>query len=281
MSNQIMDIALTKVTGKCDEKCTLKFKYNTSPTCVATNNTTYFSLSYDTSPTSPVSFNYGDYNVVSIDLYFHSVHNFNGSTADGEIIINHKSVNGSHYLMICLPLSKSSGTPNNLLNEILKKIYNIQPGNNYNINLDYNYNLNDIVKYEPYYYYNFDNNHDYICYGLSNSIYVSDDIIASLQNILTNPLVNEMCPYVANLFYNANGPIKYEGDEIYIDCNPVDSIGNEQILFNNKNNKSNEYKKNSNIFPQNMNLLEIIGIFLLGSLSILEYFSNNSLIDFI
>ena len=264
MSNDVMDIKLSKVTGKCDEKCMFKYKYNTSPTCIVTNNTTNFSLSYDKSSTSPVTFNNNDYQVESIYLYFHSVHYFNGSYSEGEIIITHKSISGGEYLMVCLPLSTKNGFPSNLLNNILNKIIYIQNGDSETIKLDVDYNLNDIVKYDSYYYYSDDNNYNIICYGLPNAIYVPENLINNIKggsSSIANPLTTEIYPMVNSLFYNSKGPTKYNSDEIYIDCNPVNSSGNEQILFENGNNNP-ETNLSLPKAPQNMNLLEIIGIFL-------------------
>ena len=263
MSNDIMDIKLNNVTGKCDEKCMFKYKYTTSPTCLATNNTTNFSLSYDKSSTPPVTFNNTDYQVELISLYFSSVHYYNGSSTEGEIVITHKSVSAGKYLMVCLPLSTKNGFPSDLLNNILNQIYSIQNGDQDNIKPDVDYNLNDIVRDTPYYYYNDENNYDIICYGLSNGIYVPTNLIDNIKNgpsTIANPTTTEMFPKVKTLFYNAKGPTKFNNDEIYIDCNPVNSSGHEQILF--ENGKNNFETTSLPKAPQNMTLLEIIGIFL-------------------
>ena len=64
------------------------------------------------------------------------------------------------------------------------------------------------------------------------------------------------------LFYNKKGPIKYEGDEIYIDCKPVNSSGSEDIMFDKTGETVTSDNTNKTKNPQNMTLLEILGIFL-------------------
>lgn len=264
--NNIMNIQLNKVTGKCDEKCMFKYNYNTSPTCIATNKTDMFTLSYDKYSKSPVIFNNSEYNVVSISLYFHSVHYFNNSYSDGELVILHKCDSNGKFLVVCLPLSNQSGSPSNLLNNILNRIatLHISSGYSSDLKLDVEYNLNNVVKYDPFYYYYDKNNSDIICYGLSNAIYVSSDLSDTIKSLITNPSETSLFPKVSNLFYNKQGPVKYTGDEIYIDCKPVNNSGTEEILFDNKGEIVNKDSSlaTSGKSPKNLTLLEILGIFL-------------------
>jgi hypothetical protein len=265
--NNIMNIQLKKVTGKCDEKCIFKYNYNTSPTCIATNKTDLFSLSYDKASKLPVTFNNSEYNVVSINLYFHSVHYFNGSFSDGEIVILHKCDSNGKFLAICIPLSNQSGSPSNLLNNILNRIatLHITAGYSSDLKLDVEYNLNNIIKYDPFYYYYDKNNVDIICYGLTNAIYVSSDLTDIMKSLITEPSETSLFPSVSYLFYNKQGPIKYDGDEIYIDCKPVNNSGTEDILFDKSGENISTYDpkySTSGSSPKNMTLLEIMGIFL-------------------
>jgi hypothetical protein len=268
MSNDtIMNIQLKKVTGKCDEKCLFKYNYNTSSTCIATNKKDMFTLSYDKYSKSPVVFNNSEYNVVSISLYFHSVHYFNGSYSDGEIVILHKCDSNRKFFAVCLPLSNQSGSPSNLLNNILNRIatLHIRSGYSSDLKLDVEYNLNNIVKYEPFYYYYDKNNSDIICYGLPNAIYVSSDLTDTIKSLITNPSETSLFPSVSYLFYNKTGPVKYSGDEIYIDCKPVNNSGTEEIMFDNTGEAvttSGSSSIHTPSTPKNMTLIEIIGIFL-------------------
>ena len=43
-----IDISMSKITGKCDLKCSYSFNYNNS-SCLATNRGNYISISYDKS----------------------------------------------------------------------------------------------------------------------------------------------------------------------------------------------------------------------------------------
>jgi len=263
--DNIMNIQLNKVTGKCDEKCMFKYNYITSSTCVATNNTNNFSLTYDKNSKNPVTFNNNEYNVSSINIYFHSVHYFNGKFTVGEIVIIHKCDTNGKLLIICLPLSDQSGSPSNLLNNILNRIITIHISSGYSsdLKLDVDYNLNNILNYDPFYYYYDKNNTDIICYGLLNSIYVSSDLVDSIKSLISVPSETMWMQKVPYLFYNKKGPIKYDGDEIYIDCKPVNSSGSEDIMFDKSGENVNNNNTSSNTnTPKNMTLLEIIGIFL-------------------
>jgi len=281
MSNTTMNIQLNKVTGKCDEKCRFKYKYITSSTCVATNNANYFSLSYDQSSTNPVTFNNNEYIIESINIYFNSVHYFNGSPATGEFVITHAcSSNMSNKLIICIPLSNTSGTPNNLLNSILNNISSVNITNGYNsdLKLDSDYNLNNIVQNKPFYYYKENTNNEFICYGLTNAIYISSDLVNNITSLITPPSNNLLFISVPDLFYNKQGPIQFTEDEIYIDCQPVNSSGNELILFNNKNNSggSGGLGSSSGLGSQNYILLIIFGCFICAIL--LYVFTVNKLV---
>ena len=107
MSNDnIMNIQLNKVTGRCDEKCMLKYNYITSSTCVATNNGTgSINLTYEINSKNPVTFNNNEYNIFGIQIAFPSNNYYNGEPSTGEIVIIHTSQTANKFLFICIPIS--------------------------------------------------------------------------------------------------------------------------------------------------------------------------------
>ena len=86
-----IDISMSKITGKCDLKCSYSFNYNNS-SCVATNRGDYISILYDKSTAPPVLYNATGYDVQEIRLYAPSLHSYNDSKTDGELIIIHSFI---------------------------------------------------------------------------------------------------------------------------------------------------------------------------------------------
>ena len=106
----------------------------------------------------------------------------------------------------------------------------------HDLSLDMEYNINSFVKYSPYYYY-LDDKTNYIVYGLNDGILITNDVLTSIKRIITKSY--QQLPYIRDLNYNEKGPYNDAGDDIYIDCQPVESEGN---LLIDKSNK--EYYKN-------------------------------------
>jgi hypothetical protein len=266
--DNIMNIQLNNVTGRCDEKCMLKYNYVTSSTCVARNDGTgSINLSYETNSKNPVTFNNNEYNVLAIQIAFPSGNYYNGEPSTGEILILHSSTTANKLLIIGIPISNRSGTPNNLLNDILNNIVSlhISEGNSSDLKLNEEYNLNSILKYKPFYYYDLKSFVDIgvISYGLTDSIYITNDLAESIINLVGSSNGGNM-GYSSSLFYNKKGPVKYDEDEIYIDCKPVNSSGKEEIIFkrdNNNNNNNNNNNYNIGI-PINTTFIIILFIFI-------------------
>jgi hypothetical protein len=229
-----MNIINNPPPHKCYEKCLYSFNYPTSNYCTVTNiDQQYLKLDYNYSSTkSPVSFNNVEYTVSNIHIYFPSLHNFNDNPASGEIIIYHGATNGSK-LNVCIPLNVNSGSPCPLLNNILNEIISHQIVDNqpHDLSLDVEYNINSFVKYSPYYYY-LDDKTNYIVYGLNDGILITNDVLTSIKLIVTKSY--QQLPYISDLNYNEKGPYNDAGDDIYIDCQPVDSEGNLLIDKSNK-----------------------------------------------
>ena len=238
-----MNIVNNPPPQKCYEKCLYSFNYPQSNNCTITNvDKQYLNLDYNYSSTkNPVSFNNVEYIVSNIRIYFPSLHNFNDNSASGEIIIYHTSTNGNK-LNVCVPLNVNAGIPCPLLNNILNEIisHQITDNQSHDLSLDQEYTINSFVKYAPYYYYIDDDKTNYIVYGINDGILITDNILNSIKLIISKPY--QQLPYISELNYNEKGPYNNIGDEIYIDCQPVDSEGNLLIDKTNKN-----YYKNFNI----------------------------------
>lgn len=147
MSNQNINISRDNVQGKCDLKCSYNFKYTESNT-TAKNEGVMISLTYDNSTVSPVMYNNQKYNVSKIQITCPSIHTFNGSTTDAEIIIEHTPVKGGPKLFVGIPIKSSSdsSTASNLITELVQSVATNAPahGDSTNLNIS-GFTLENIV----------------------------------------------------------------------------------------------------------------------------------------
>jgi carbonic anhydrase len=227
-----IDISISKIVGKCDLKCAYSFHYNNS-SCIATNRGDYISISYDKSSSPPVLYNATGYDVQEIRLYTPSLHSYNDSKTDGELIIVHTSNTGSIPLLVCIPI-KSNNTSSIsalLFKTLIDTVASSAPsdGEATTVNIP-KFNLDLLVPKKPFFSYSATEpyqpcteNVDYIVFGpLQGSLDMMPDTLTKLQSIiLSNPYDVKSGP---NLFYNEKGPSQGgAGGEIYIDCQPVGS----------------------------------------------------------
>lgn len=227
-----IDISMSKITGNCDLKCSYSFNYNNS-SCLATNRGNYISISYDKSSSPPVLYNTLQFDVKEIRLYIPSLHSYNDSKKDGELIIVHTSNTGAIPLLVCIPIqsNNTSSTSALFFNKIIDTVASSAPSEDEatNVNIP-NFNLNLLVPKKPFFSYSATEPYqpcsekvDYIVFGLSLDI--TPVSLKKLQSIIkSNPYDIKTGP---NLFYNEKGSTSRgrgagSGD-IYIDCQPVGS----------------------------------------------------------
>jgi carbonic anhydrase len=228
-----IDISMSKIKGKCDLKCSYSFHYNNS-SCIATNRGDYISISYDKSSSPPVSYNGIGYDVQEIRLYIPSLHSYNDSKTDGELVIVHTSNTGSIPLLVCIPI-KSNNTSSisaSFFKTLIDTVASSAPsdGEATTVNIP-KFNLDLLVPRKPFFSYSAtepyqpcSENVDYIVFGpLQGSLDMMPETLTKLESIiLSNPYDIKTGP---NLFYNDKGPSQggAGGGEIYIDCQPVGS----------------------------------------------------------
>lgn len=228
-----IDISMSKITGKCELKCSYSFKYNNS-SCVATNRGDYISISYDKSSSPPVTYNTSGYDVQEIRIYTPSLHSYNGSKSDGEFVIVHASNTGSIPLLVCIPIkSNTSQSVSALfLNKLVDTVSSNAPseGESTTVNIP-NFNLGLFVPRKPFFSYTAtepyqpcSENVNYIVFDLlQGSLDILPDTLTKLSSIIqSNPYDIKTGP---NLFLNEKGPRSggEGGGDIYIDCQPVGS----------------------------------------------------------
>ena len=228
-----IDISMSKITGKCDLKCSYSFHYSNS-SCIATNRGDYISISYDKTSSPPVLYNATGFDVKEIRLYVPSLHSYNDSKTDGELIIAHTSNTGEKPLLVCIPIKSNNTSSVSALffKTLIDTVASSAPsdGETTTVNMP-KFNLDLLVPRKPFFSYSATEPYqpcseevDYIVFGpLQGSLDMMPETLTKLQSIiLSNPYDVKTGP---NLFYNEKGPRQggAGGGEIYIDCQPVGS----------------------------------------------------------
>jgi carbonic anhydrase len=235
-----INIDLANISGKCDLKCDYKFTYTTS-SCVATNRGDYISLSYDNQTNSPVLYNATGYNVQEVRLYTPSLHSYSGTKTDAELIAIHNAATGSKPLLVCIPIKSSNSTSVSakLFQQIVSTMASNAPadGESTEVNCD-NYSLNDLVPRKPFFSYTATEPYqpcstsvDYIVFAPSTAnLDINPATLSRLTNIIKKNQYD--IKQGAKLFYNEKGPGLggAGGDDIYIDCQPVGSSQEQDIV---------------------------------------------------
>jgi hypothetical protein len=155
-----------------------------------------------------------------------SIHLFNGSTTDAEIIVNHTPEAGGNKLSVCVPIKESSdsSTATNLIAQIIMGVSNNAPAKDETTNLNIsNFTLNDIIPKKPFFSYTGSKDStEWIVYDVLYAIPLNNKMLNGLKQIIK--------PFPVptpggGLFYNAIGPnhVSLGNDGIYISCNPTGS----------------------------------------------------------
>jgi len=236
--NPTIDISSQKVYGNCDLKCSYNYQYNQSNS-VATNNGVFISLSYDKGSSNQVVYNTQNYYVSQINIYSPSLHSFNGTSVNAELVIEHAPEIGGDLLYVCIPIIASTNTSDssNILTEIIQSVASNAPAANEKTNLNLSkFNLNTIVPNKPFFSYAGTQGlvGQIIIFGITNAIPINQTVLTSLSKIIK--------PYPitvagGSVFFNSKGPntIKMKSDGIYISCQPTGSSEEETMVSYSKN----------------------------------------------
>jgi len=226
-----MNISVQNILGKCDLKCSYNFKYSES-NITAKNNSNFISLTCDNSSVPPVTYNNQKYNVSKVLILCPSIHLFNNSTLQGEIIIEHTPVQGGKLLDVAIPikLSNETTTASNLITDIIQGVANNAPsdGDATNMNIS-GFTLEAIVPKKPFYSYT-SNNTDWIVFGDLEAIPLNSNTLKTLSKVIKPSYIPTQAEN--GLFYNSSGPNSNTnlGDGIYISCQPTGSSEEETAV---------------------------------------------------
>lgn len=246
-TNSPINIDSNNVAGTCDLKCSYSFQYPNS-SCVVTNRGDYLSIKYDSFSISPVKYNTIDYNVNEVRVYTPSLHSFNGQKVTGEIIIVHNSTRGTQPLLVCVPFTENNFNTDSSI--VLSNIINgaalnaPADGETTTISID-DFSLNPFIPLKTFFSYT--GNHPYQpCTGtvdfivftpLVSSCYISTEALTKLTKIISKNIYTiQKGP---SLFINSTGPSNgVGGDDIYIDCKPINKSDEEIRISKNINGSS-------------------------------------------
>ena len=251
---------VTDSNKECSAKCSFSYKYPTSNLTLK-NLGTHLELTYDNGRTAPVIFSGEKYNVNKIYILNKSIHWFDNTQSDGEILIYHISSEGAIPLIVCIPLSSqvSSGIGSDSLDKVVTLASNEAPSKDDEITLNTNtieFTLNDYLPKVGTEFYSYKGNHfiqsshinseevHYIVYHRDNGIHLSSDtdgtanklnsIITSYDKTFINlddPSVDDNDDLKEKMFINKYGASEFEGDDdIYIDCSPTGD-SDEEVAF--------------------------------------------------
>lgn len=242
MSNNLtkkpINISQQNIYGKCDLKCVYNFKYKESALTVK-NNGVNISLTYDNSNVPPVLYNQEKYNVSQIMIFSPSLHLFNNSKVEGEIIVIHVPESGGENLFVCVPITQSSDstTASTLLTQVISGVAANAPAANETTNLNLSgFTLSKIIPKSPFFSYSGtygNSTANFIVFGKNYAIPLNQKVLAGLGSIIKPfplPMLGD------NLFFNAKGPNSSGsvGDGIYISCQPTGSSEEETDITTNK-----------------------------------------------
>ena len=267
--------------NECNVYCTYGYDYNDSVCVVSLNNTdpsgNYLDIKYDlkNSGTShQVTFNGQNYNVTSLRLYQPSLHTYNNKQAPMELLIFHDG-GVSDKLVVSIPYQSGSGSANYTSSKVggqilesiisdysklsLSSTSSSSSSNTQNLNIT-NFNLNSFIPNSKYYYYvgtelpkfgvcSQPKSTNYVVFDLSKGgQYISSDAISNLQNLIANSAF----PITTNILYKSakfpnSDSAAAKSDEIYIDCNPTGSEGEELYTPASTDNSSTETSSITNL----------------------------------
>jgi hypothetical protein len=178
-----------------------------------------------------------------------SIHQFNGSTTDAEIIIGHTPLTGGSDLCVCIPISSmgNNNQASNVINEIISLVTTNAPNNGETVNLNLpDFTLQDIVPKKPFYNYS-NQNYDFIVFDILDSISISSTTLNSLTTVIEAVpsfylnIFSQNNQNPISVFYNSKGPNTNNNNtenEIYISCNPTGHSENEDsVSFEKAKNK--------------------------------------------
>ena len=232
-------INISKSAKDCTSICNYQYSYGLSD-CQLTNEGDYLSITTSQSGNS-VSFNNTIYSLIGCRLYRPSLHTYNGSHADAELILVHGGSGGKN-LLVCIPVVSGGGSSQsaNFFNAFVPLAPQTAGGKT-SVNVN-NWTLNTVIPKAGYYFYQgtapfppCTGIFNFVVFDKSSPAYISVSDLPHLEAVITAQTYIVRPSIPTGLFYNRSGTINggsndskesFSGSsssdsEIYIDCRPV------------------------------------------------------------
>jgi carbonic anhydrase len=203
--NNIINISSDNIAGKCDYKCSYIYDYLYT-NLVAKNNANMISIINDRID-PVVKYNNNNYMVSSTMLVSPSLHKFNNSKTDGELLIEHMPIQGGSKMYVCIPIIQSDDFSSASVSVALI-IEAIKAAENDIIRVKSDeFTLNSFIPKDKFYSYNGkdlnNNDSDFVVFGIENAIPMNQSIFDSLMELI-QPISVQMTG--GELFLNDKGP---------------------------------------------------------------------------
>ena len=232
-------INISKSAKNCTSICNYQYSYGLSD-CQLTNKGDYLSIITSQSGNS-VSFNNTMYSLTGCRLYRPSLHTYNGSHAEAELILVHGGTGGKN-LLVCIPVVSGSGSSQtaNFFNAFVPLAPQTKGGKaSVNVN---NWSLNTVIPKAGYYFYQATapfppctGSFNFVVFDKTSPAYIAASDLPHLEAVITAQTYVVQSAISTGLFYNRSGTISGSSDaanketfasgsndsEIYIDCRPV------------------------------------------------------------
>ena len=221
-----------KKTGECSLKCRYWFKYGLSSVRLQ-NRSKFLMIFYD--GVSDVMFNNVKYTPELIRIYTPSLHTYQGVSAAAEMIVEHRSNQGT--LLVCIPIISTTAsvvsTGSTLLTRILENIPTTEDITTLQLS---DFNLGHFIPKSSYFSYHGTMPYacrmecDFIVFDPSHgNVSISTETLQLLQSAISGsgiPIVE------GESYFNEVGTSKngFSGEnQIYIDCQPVSA--SDEIVY--------------------------------------------------
>lgn len=239
-SDSPINISTTANVLSCEIFCSYMHQYKDSA-CTATYYPDHIKLSYDATTSAAVTFNNEGYNVREVNIYAPSLHAYNGSSADAEMLIIHDGAGKKLIVSVPLVQSNNAAASGKILDDIIGKFSSTVDKTKTNdsqlINVQ-NYNMENFIPSSPYYFYMggapfspCDGQYSFVIFDKTKSpMTIGGDTLKTLTALIQPSGINAVSR--SDYYYNSSGPNVKPGfnkDEIYIECNPTGEDG--EILF--------------------------------------------------
>jgi len=239
-SDSPINISTTANVLSCQVFCSYMHQYKDSA-CTATYFPDHIKLSYDATSSAAVTFNNEGYNVREINIYAPSIHTYNGSPADAEMLIIHDGAGKKLIVSIPLVQSNYASVSAKILDDIIGKFSSTVDKTKTNdsqlINVQ-QYNMENFIPSSPYYFYiggapfsPCDGQYSFIVFDKTKSpVTIGSETLSTLTALIQPSGIQAVSR--SDYYYNSSGPNVKPGanqDEIYIECNPTGEDG--EILY--------------------------------------------------